>query len=411
MWKWSLVLWSAAALAQEPGPLRLEELRREALRANPEILAAQKKVEAARQRPSQESALPDPMLSLGYNSVGSPRPFAGLGTEPVANAGVMVSQEFPWPGKRKLRGEVAAREADAEFEQYRMTERSVVSRAEQAYYRLHYNYAIRGLVERNRDLLRKILRVTEGRYAVGKAAQQDVFKAQTQLSVLETRLEKLSQERRSLEAAVDALLNRPLDAPVGRPEDVEPQPMKVTLAEVMKAVREDAPILRRERKMVERTELALSLARKDYRPDYTISAGYYYMGAMPDMYMARVDFKLPAWFSRKQRAAVAEQSSLLGQARQNYQAADQALSFRVKDDYLLAETSYRLMEMYSTTVIPQSSLALESSLASYQTGAADFAAALMNFTTTLEYEMNYHEERLSYFLALARLKEMTGVEL
>jgi cobalt-zinc-cadmium efflux system outer membrane protein len=410
MGKFVVVLWSAAALAQQAGPLKLEELRQEALRSNPEVLAAQKRVEAARQRPSQESSLPDPTLSLGYNSTGSPRPFAGVGTDPVANAGVMVSQEFPFPGKRKLRGEVATREADAEFQQYRMVERNVVSRTEQAYHRLHHNYVMRDLVERNRDLLRKILRVTEARYSVGKAAQQDAFKAQTQLSVLETRNEKLRQERGSIEAEINALLNRSLETPVGRPEDENPQPMKVTLAELMKAVREDAPMLRREQKVMEGAESALNLARKDYYPDYTVSAGYYTMGAMRDMYMARVDFKLPAWFGRKQRAAVAEKSNLLGQARHDYEAANNTLSFRVKDDYLMAETSYRLMQMYSTTVIPQSRLALESSLASYQTGAVDFSQALLNFTATLEYEMNYHEEMMSYFLAVARLKEMTGVE-
>jgi len=410
MWKLGIALWGAALLAQEP-PLQLEELTREALRSNPEILAAQKRYEAARQRPAQESSLPDPALSIGYNSTGSPRPFAGVGRDPVANAGVMVSQEFPFPGKRKLRGDVSAREADAEFERRRMVELSVLSRVEQAYHRLHHNYVMRELLERNRDLLRKILRVSEARYAVGKAAQQDIFKGQTQLSVLETRLEKLGRERRSLEAEIDSLLNRPLDALVRRPEEETPQPLRVTLAELMKSVRESAPTLRREQKMVERTELALNLARKDYYPDYTISAGYYTMGAMGSMYMGRVDFKLPAYFWRKQRAAVAEQADLLGQARHDYETANQTLSFRVKDDYLMAESSYRLMRMYSTTVIPQSSLALESSLASYRTGAVDFASVLMNFSTTLEYEMNYHEEMMSFSLAVARLKEMTGVEL
>src|SRR5690349_11939129 len=89
-----------SAAAQTPDTrLSLQELISEALKNNPEIVAAQKKYEAARQRPTQESSLPEPMLSLGYNSTGSPRPFAGIGRDPVANAGVMVSQEVPFPGK------------------------------------------------------------------------------------------------------------------------------------------------------------------------------------------------------------------------------------------------------------------------------------------------------------------------
>src|SRR6266571_4062811 len=97
----------------------LAELVDEALRSNREILAAQKKYEAARQRPTEASSLPDPTVSVGYTANGGPWPVAGIGTAATSNAGIAVSQEIPFPGKRKLRGEIALKEADAEFEQYR----------------------------------------------------------------------------------------------------------------------------------------------------------------------------------------------------------------------------------------------------------------------------------------------------
>ena len=407
---WEVPFLIAFAAARQP-VLKLDDLVREALRANPEILAAQKRYEAARERPAQESSLPDPTLSLGYNSSGSPRPFAGIGREPVANAGITVSQEFPFPGKRKLRGDIAMREAEAEFEQYQITQLSVLSRLKQAYHRLHHAYSMIEIMERQRDLMRQILRVAEARYSVGKAPQQDIFKAQTQLSILDTRIEKMQQEKRSRAAEINSLLSRAPDSPLARPVEDEPQPLRVSLDDLMAQVRQNAPLLRREQKMVERTELALNLARKQYYPDYTLSGGYFYMGGLPPMYTARVNFKLPAYSWRKQRAGVAEQSGLLSQARHDYEAANQMLAFRVKDEYLIADTSYRLMNMYSTTVIPQSSLAFQSSLASYQTGTVDLLSVLANSTTILDYELNYHEEMLSYFLALARLEELTGVKL
>jgi outer membrane protein TolC len=79
----------------------------------------------------------------------------------------------------------------------RLCNLAVIARLKQAYYRLQYTYAASDLLVRNRDLLDKLLKVTEDRCSVGKAMQQDVFKAQTQLSILETRLVKLEQERRS----------------------------------------------------------------------------------------------------------------------------------------------------------------------------------------------------------------------
>src|ERR1017187_10172540 len=120
------------------GAQPLSSLVEEALHNNREILAAQKKYEAARQRPTQAASLPDPMVSLGYTSVGSPYPGAGLGRDVTSNAGIMVSQEMAFPGKQKLRGEIASKQADAEFQDYLTVRLSVVSRLKQAYHELHH---------------------------------------------------------------------------------------------------------------------------------------------------------------------------------------------------------------------------------------------------------------------------------
>jgi cobalt-zinc-cadmium efflux system outer membrane protein len=386
----------------------LPALVREALENNREILAAQKRYEAVRQRPTQDSSLPEPMVSLGYNSVGNPLPGAGLSSQVLANVGVMISQEVPFPGKLKLKGDMASKEAQAEFQQYQAVQLAVISRLKQAYYRLQYTYAATDLLVRNRDLLEKLLKVTEDRYSVGRVAQQDVFKAQTQTSILETRLVKLEQERRSRSAEIDSILNRAVGTPVGRPEDVRPKELTATLEELLAAARHGSPMLGRDQKMIERSELAVNMARKEYYPDVTLNAGYYNMGSMPPMYEVRADFKVPVYFWRKQRAGVNEQVSTESQARRTYEATDQALRYQIQDDFLVAQASARLMKLYTQTVVPQGNLALESSLSTYETGTVDFLSVLTNFTVVLDYEMSYFDEALNYALALSRLEEMTG---
>jgi outer membrane protein TolC len=402
---------AAVALAADPTPdarMSWRNLAGEALKNNPEVVAAQKRYEAARQRPTQESSLPDPMVSLGYNSVGNPLPGSGLGSQVLANVGVMVSQEVPFPGKLKLKGEMASKEAQAEFEQYRTAQLAVISRLKQAYYRLQYTYAAADLLVRYRDLLEKLLKVTEERYSVGRAAQQDVFKAQTQTSILETRLVKLEAERRSRSAEIDSILNREVGTPVGRPEDVKPKDLTATLEELLAAARRNSPMLGRDRNMIERSELAVNMARKEYYPDVTLNAGYYNMGGMPPMYEMRADFKVPIYFWRKQRAGVTEQSGNLSQARRTYESTDQSLRYRIQEEFLMAQASARLMSLYTRNVVPQGNLALEASLTTYQTGTADFLPVLSNFTMVLDYEMSYYDEALNYALALSRLEEMTG---
>ena len=126
----------------------------------------------------------------------------------------------PIPGKRDLRASIASREADAEFQQIEAARLSVVARVKQAYYRLAYAYAVGDVLTRNRDLLDTLLKVSENRYAVGQAAQQDVIKAQTQLSILELQLERVRQERATREGELNALLDAAggdADRRTGRP--------------------------------------------------------------------------------------------------------------------------------------------------------------------------------------------------
>lgn len=403
----AVLLMAAHAFGQVERP-DLQELLAEALKSNPEILSAQKRYEASRQRPTQVSSLPDPMFSPGYNSNGRPWPGALLGKEPTSNIGFMISQELPFPGKRKLAGDMAVKESEAEWQQYEQVQLSVVSRIKQAYYRRAYAFSAADVLERNITLLQKFLRITEARYAVGKAAQQDVFKAQTQISILETRRIQLDREKRAREAELNSLTNRPPGYSLPRPSELKPTPLPATLEKLFAAARENSPMLKRDGKMIQRAEVAINMARKEYYPDVTLNGGYYNMGGMPDMYMFRADFKIPLYFFRKQRAAVTEQAQSLAQSRKTYEATNQNLHFRIQDDYLMAQSSEQLTRLYSQTVIPQSSLALESSLSSYETGSVDFLTVLMNYITIVEYEMNYYEELQSFYLALARLEEMTG---
>jgi outer membrane protein TolC len=382
----------------------------EAIAKNPEIAAAQKRYDAALQRPAQEHALPDPMLSAGWNASGNPLPGAGQGTEPTANIGVMVTQQIPYAGKRDLRASIASREADADFQQIAAARLNVTARVKQAYYRLAYTYAVGEVLTRNRELLKTLLQVSETRYTVGQAAQQDVIKAQTQISILDLQLERVRQERATREGDLNALLARPAASLIGQPDDLQLTAFDATLEPLIEAAKQHAPVLRRDQLMIDRSQLAVDAVRKEYKPDFAINGGYYYMGSMPAMYEIRFDVNIPLQRTKRD-AAVAEQLGAAEAAKQTYDATRLDLQGRIQADFQMASTSVRLARLYRDTVLPQARLALESSMASYQTGRVDFLSVVTNFGTVLEYEVSYFDELASYHTAVSRLEEMTGTPL
>lgn len=399
----------APARAQDRPP-DLQSLIDEALRDNPDVLAAQKRYEAAQQRPRQESSLPDPTVSVGYNSNGNPLPLTGVDRYSNSYLGFSVTQAFPYPGKRRLQGEISSKEADAELEQYRAVQRNVVLRLSQAYYRFHHTFSAAEVLERNHALLQTLLRTIETRYGVGKASQQEAFKTQTQLTILETQRLQLENERRTRQAEINSILDRALDTEIPQPPDHEFHPQSHSLEDLETSALYTAPELRRDQKIVERSQLALNLAHKDSYPNYALTGGYYYVGSMPPMYTFRFDMTLPVRFSR-QRAEVAEQSQKIAEARHEYTAATQSINFQIEEAYLAADTAGKLASLYLETAIPQAQLTLQSSLNAYQNGNADFTSVFMNHIAVIEYEMGYHEQILNYDLAVTTLEALTGLTL
>ncbi len=77
----------------------------------------------------------------------------------------------------------------------------------------------------------------------------------------------------------------------------------------------------------------------------------------------------------------------------------------------MARASEALADLYAKAIVPQSTLALESALASYEVGAVDFLTMLNNFTTVLDYETNYYQELTNYQKALARIEPIVGMSL
>ncbi len=196
--------WTTAANAAstESGMVRLDQLKMQMLQSNPELQAARERWEAMQKRLGQERALPDPAVRLGWSSAGSPMPGYGLGSEPTANIGIEVSQMFPFPGKRGLKGSIADREARAESFMFQGTELNLVSRLKASFYELQFLYDAMDVLNRDKGLLQRLAKSAENRYTIGEATQQDLIKSRGEISVLETRL--LDFERRRQIAAACA---------------------------------------------------------------------------------------------------------------------------------------------------------------------------------------------------------------
>ncbi len=387
----------------------LDELIAEALRRNPEILAARRQYDMKRARIPQMTAPPEPMLSVA--SMGNLLPFSVQVGDPSSARMISFSQDIPFPGKLSLQGKAAAMEAEAERWNYEATWRRVISDLKVAYYDLYFVDKSIEIITRVKDLLGQFLKIAEARYQVGKAAQQDVLKAQTEISILLERLTLLEQQRARLVALINAILDRPPETPLGRVGEVKKGELPYSLDELYRMAVTQYPGLKRQERLLDRTAYALALARKEFYPDFAVGFQYFQRPRMPEMWGVSFSVKLPLYFWKKQRPALEEAAAQWAQARHEHEGIRAQLFFRIKDFYLMATTANQLLRLYEEGIIPQATLTLESSVASYQVGAVDFLTLLTNLITVLNYELNYHEQLVTFQKSLAQLEPLIAREL
>ncbi len=387
----------------------LEPLLEFALAHNPAIKIAAERFQAKRARVPQVRSLPDPMVSGGW--MGNIRPFSVQHGDPSSYRGLTVSEDFPYPGKLKLRGQIADRDAEAMRWDYEQTRRQVVLEVKEAYYNYFYYAKATEIIEKDKDLLQKLEKIAEAHYRVGKGIQQDVLRAQVEVSRIDQKLIVLHQQEATSRVRLNTILNRDPDSPLPRAASFVPAQFSYTLQELYGMAQQNDPALERDRRMIESDNFAVKLAQKAYDPDFTVSYTYWQRPQLPDMHGVMLGINIPVFFKTKQREGVIEASHELIASRRDFDSRATAVNFEIKQEYLAANASRELSNLYNKALVPQSSLALESAMSAYEVGKVDFLSMLTNFMDVLDYEANYYQELSNFQIALARLEPLVGEEL
>lgn len=406
---------AGSALAGDAGPAEnLSHLVSTALADNPELKASQARWEVFRSRIDQARSLEDPMLMLKIQNglVGSPLNFR---KDSMTQRVIGVSQQLPFWGKRALKGEVAEKEAES----YRWTleERrlELVRMVKETYYQIYFVDRSLAIVDRNIRIFDDFITLAQTRYAVGQGVQQDVFKAQVERSkMLDMRI-TLEQQRTSLEASLNALLNRPAGTPVGRIADVEIEPIPMTAGQLAALADDNRPLLKSSRALVEKAGAGLKLAKKEYLPDFNVA--FEYMQRDPamgsdgaDMYSLGVTFNLPVQRSRRE-AAIAESNAEARMAAEELSSLKNTIQAGISDLLAQMDRRRKLADLYRTGIIPQARQSLESAVIGYRVNKVDFLTLLDSRVTLFQYEREYFDSIADYQMRKAQLEALVGKEL
>jgi len=381
---------------------------------NPELKSSQARWEMFRNRIAQARSFDDPMFMLKIQNgiISDPLNFH---RDSMTQKVVGISQQIPFWGKRGLKEEAAAKDAESYRWQIEERKLELVRMVRETYYQIYFTDKSLEIVDKNIRILDDFITLTETKYSVGQGAQQDVFKSQVERSKMLDMKISLQQQRKSLEAAINALLYRPAETRVGRISDFTIAPLSISADELRKKAYEHRPMIMSLQALIGKGEAGLKLAKKEFYPDFNVS--FEYMQRDPamgsdgaDMYSLGLTFNLPMQRERR-HAMVAESNSEIRMATEELNSFKNGINGSISDLLAKLEKREKLASLYKTGIIPQAEQSLESAVISYRVNKVDFLTLLDSRVTLFNYERDYYESLAEYQMNLAQLEALVGTDL
>jgi cobalt-zinc-cadmium efflux system outer membrane protein len=391
-------------------PTPLSQLIAEALADNPQLSAADHEAQAARQVAPQVTTLPDPKFTYQQFSVGSPKPFAGYTNSDFAYIGVGASQELPYPGKLRLRGNVAERDADTKQAEVGVIGTSIADAVKADYLQLAYLQQTLGILQQNEAVLDQLIQDATAHYQVGQGMQQDVLEAQVNRTKLVREITMHHQQMWQIQAHLKGLLNRDQQSPDIVTEDLTESPLKATSGELLALVKKNNPQIQADASAIQTQDAQVAFAKREGKPDFDL--GYIYQNTdrkFRDYYMLTFDVRFP----RKKRvdAEIAEAQEKLIASQQTLNAHLTQQLAQAQQLYVQASSDEEQLKEFREGLIPQSDAAYRAILSAYASNKEQFAHVLSYFTDLLDLRLEYAGTLLDHETALAHLESLTGATL
>lgn len=416
--------------ARTPQPViedgTLASLIARALERNPDILASVDTARSVASRIPQATSLMDPMLMTRT----LPEP---IRTAEGDNYFVLgVQQKLPVPEKLDRRGQVALGETRMAIETLEQTRLRVIGDVKRAYFQLFAIDQAVLITKENQALMRDLIEVARGQLVAGRRQQEDVLRAQVELSNLESQLVELGQRRVTTVALINSILDRPPSTEVPPLSEYDIRRLAPRLDELLSQAYERNPELQRFERQIERDEQSLRLAELEYWPDFTLGFEWIQMdprgafrppvnpqtGMRPrvsqmsengsDNWAITFGFNVPIWFERIE-GGIREARERLSASRRQLRSAKNRITYQVEDALARIDSQRDIADLFATAIIPQAEQAYQVTREGYITGTSDFQFVIDNWQKWLFFRLQYYRTLGDLERSVADLEQAVGV--
>jgi outer membrane protein TolC len=263
-------------------------------------------------------------------------------------------------------------------------------------------------------MVRRLVRIAETEYATGRGLQNDVLRAQVEMSKLLDEKITLKKKRRVIEDRINELLNSETYRSIEPPAIVPYSDLKLNVDDLNALSLNNNAMLRVKEAEVEQAQVAVDLAGKDYYTDIDLMVSYGQRDETEpgqeraDFVSASVVLTLPVWQKNKQKKKFAAAEKRHESAVKSYQDLARRLPHQVDavvSEIRSSQENYRLI---ADTLLIQTEQWARSSLSAYEVGKVEFDTMINAWIRLLRFELQAENYLLTIYQKQAELEEILG---
>lgn len=383
-----------------------------ALKNNPSLKAYQFRSNAMQQKIKPSKALDDPMLSIGIMNL--PTNFS-FGQDMMTMKQIGIHQNFSVSKKYFLKGNIAQKEFEASVYQTKAQELFITKQVKQQYYDLYAQTKSIEITQHSIDILKTYIEIANTKYSTGHGTQQDVFKAQVELTKMQSELITMKSMKENMIAAFNTLLYRNISDSVVIPTEIKFQKIDLQMDSLVKDALQNNPELLSLKEILNRDSIAFKLAETSKIPDFSAELWYGQRQATtpdgkkaPDMLGFGFGLTLPVYSKQKQNPFIAESRINIQTSQSQIEALQNEIKLMLHHAMTEILKNEKLISLYEKQLIPQAIENLNSGIIGYQQDKIDFMTLTDNFISLYNYRIQYYQLIADYYKAITELETLTG---
>lgn len=390
---------------QEAGKkaLSLEQCIAIALEQNPLLLSSHEEYKASLARINQARSFPQPSLNIDsdlqpklFNFKDSGESYFGF------------SQTVEFPGKRLLRGKIAARESDEIFSEVERLKLDVVFQVKQAFYNLLLAQEKVKYAQQDYELSQDFLEKAKLKHSAGEVARVEVLRAHVEASKAANAVKLALNEKRLAAAMLNFLLGRQKYEPVEIQAEIKKPFVPLDIEELRQRALSLRPEIKRMLFALERETLKKKQAYLSYLPDFDIGISKHRLRGEQDTWNFTVAFPIPIFFWQPKKGEIAEAEAKTESLKREMDYLKNAISLEVEEAYINALAARDQIKLFEDEILAQAEEAYKMFLFSFQEGEIGGIELIEARRTLIEARRAYADALYNYNVAIATLEKSVG---